>query len=236
MKPKEPMEPVPSGVTRVLAVGAHPDDVEFFGGGLVACLIDAGAHVHLVVCTDGSRGGRGLEDALAVRSGEQDAAVRALGIAELTRLGHVDGELEAVPGLVRELVHEIRRTRPDLVLGHDPRTWWTRYGSLVQPGHSDHRAAGGALLDAVYPRAQSPNFFADLGLEPFAPGELWLFDAQSPEHVVDVTPGFERKLEALRAHTSQKESGGGLLRAAEAAGRHFGGERRGEAFVRLRLR
>lgn len=225
---------------RVLAIGAHPDDVEFGAGATLALLRGSGTRVALVVCTDGGRGGRGLEDAAAVRRVEQERATKVLGIEDLVMLAHPDGQLAPDARLVGELVRAIRRTRPELVLAHDPRTWWQPFGAVVHPGHSDHRAAGAATLDALYPRAASPNFYprelADEGLAPWYPRELWLFDTAAPDLVVDVSASFETKLEALRAHASQEGAAGGLVAAATAAAAFHGGPGRpAEAFVRLRL-
>jgi LmbE family N-acetylglucosaminyl deacetylase len=229
-------ESVPGDFERVLVVGAHPDDAEFFAGGTLATLARAGVSVGLVVCTDGSLGGRGIDDTARVRREEQRAAADALGIGEVTHLDHADGALEPGDELRRQLVREIRRQRPELVLGHDPRTLWTRFGRQAALGHSDHRAAGRALLDALYPRGRSPNFYRELDLEPWWPRELWLFDTQEPDWLADVSNGWEPKLAALRRHESQAESGGGLLRLAEALARRLGSpECPAEAFVRLEL-
>ncbi len=231
--------PLPLRPARALCVGAHPDDVEFFAGGTAVGLAQAGTEVTLVVCTDGSRGGRGLEDASQVRRAEQEAAASHLGVREVVRLAHTDGELAASDELRAQLAREIRRVRPELVLGHDPRTLWQTFGERAHLGHSDHRAAGRGLLDAIYPRAGSPNFYLDQlqgGLEPWFPAELWLFDTAEPDLRVDVSAHFERKLSALQAHHSQRASAGGLLRAARGAARHHaGGDGLAEAFVRLRL-
>jgi LmbE family N-acetylglucosaminyl deacetylase len=224
---------------RVLAVGAHPDDVEFSAGGTLLRLRALGARVSVVVCSDGGRGGRGLEDPAAVRRAEQERAARLLGVDDLVQLGHPDGALAPGDPLRAELVREIRRTRPTVVLAHDPRTFWSAFGGRVHPGHSDHRAAGTATLDAVYPRAASPNFYPEQlaqGLAPWYPRELWLFDGEGRDLVVDVSSVLEAKLEALRAHASQEASAGGLVEAARALAAHQGSSARpAEAFARLRL-
>jgi LmbE family N-acetylglucosaminyl deacetylase len=228
------LEAVPEGFTRVLVVGAHPDDAEFFAGATLARLART-ARVELVVCTGGERGGRGLTDAGAVRREEQAEAARVLGLAAVHPLGFEDGGLEPGPTLRSALVPHLRRLRPELVLGHDPRTLWTPVGPRTELGHSDHRAAGQALLDAIYPRAASPNFQPGAGL-PWCPRELWLFDTASPDLRLDVAESWDTKLEALRAHASQEAVAGGLTGPAEALARHFGEpDRPAEAFVRLRI-
>jgi LmbE family N-acetylglucosaminyl deacetylase len=231
---------LPIAAARVLAVGAHPDDLEFFAGGVLAAYAEAGSRVTLVICTDGGRGGRGLERAADVRRAEQAEAARRIGAADVAMLGLPDGELgeSVAPAALRDrLLEQVRRTRAELVLAHDPATLWTRVGDRVDLGHSDHRAAGQALLDAIYPRAASPNFAAGLGLAPWCPREVWLFDTARPDLAIDVSASFARKLHALEAHASQESVAGGLTRAATDRARAAGGggERLAESFVRLRI-
>jgi LmbE family N-acetylglucosaminyl deacetylase len=217
---------------RVLAIGAHPDDAEYFAGGTLARLSDSGAHVALVVCTDGGRGGRGFENVAQVRAREQASAARIVGVRDVANLGRPDGALANDDALRADLALAVRQKRPELVLTHDPRTLWNVYGGRAHPGHSDHRAAGQAVLDALYPRAASPHFFteqlAEPGVEPWYPREVWLFDTAQPELHLDVSAAFPRKLDALRAHSSQN-AGDQLVRLARALGE-------AEPFVRLVLR
>jgi len=221
-----------AGFARVLAIGAHPDDAEYFAGGTLARLADSGAVLHLVVCTDGALGGRGIAEVVKVRSGEQAEAASIIGFASHASLGHPDGALANDDALRAELALAVRRIRPDLVLTHDPRMLWSNYGGRAHPGHSDHRAAGQATLDAIYPRAASPNFYAEQlaepGIEPWYPREVWLFDTAQAELRIDASAGFARKLDALRAHQSQNRDDG-LVRGARSLGES-------EPFVRLVLR
>lgn len=226
---------------RVLAIGAHPDDVEYFAGATVLRLRAAGAVVALRVCSDGGRGGRELADPVATRHAEQARAAALLGIDDWRSLAHPDGALAPGDPLRGELVQALRQLRPELVLSHDPRTLWTVVGGIAQPGHSDHRAAGQATLDAIYPRAPSTNFCQeqlcpDTGVRPWYPREVWLYDTAAPDLCIDAADAFAGKLAALRAHASQEGAAGGLVDAARALGAHWGSaERPAEAFVRLRL-
>lgn len=203
---------------RVLVVGAHPDDAEFFAGGTLARLADQGARSTLVVCTDGARGGRRPGDVAGLRREEQARAALALGIAEVVHLDHPDGGLVCDDGLRSALVRAIRRSRPELVLTHDPTTLWQTLGARSFLGHTDHRATGQATLDAIYPRAPNPNFFPEQlreeGLELWSPRELWLFDSALPDLRVEIGATLERKLEALGHHASQRAAGGGLVELA----------------------
>ena len=191
--------PVPG---RALAVGAHPDDIEFGCGGTLAKWAAAGCVLLHVVCTDGSRGtwDPATDPARLVlrRQEEQRAASRALGgTGEVVFLGWPDGELE--PGLRQrwQVADAIRRFKPDVVLGHDP---WKRYRV-----HPDHRNAGFLLTDALV-AARDPLFFPELGAGPHRPATLLLFEADEPDHAEDVSGFVEVKIAALMAHESQLES------------------------------
>jgi LmbE family N-acetylglucosaminyl deacetylase len=226
------LDPTALGTTRVLAVGAHPDDAEFYAGGTLARLADAGAHIALVVCTGGGRGGRDLDDPVAARATEQEVAAGHIPFHERVNLGRIDGELSNDDALRERLVFALRRVRPDVVVTHDPRLVFAPVRERFRLQHSDHRAAGQGLLDSVYPRAPSPNFFpeqmAGAGLATWFPREVWLMDTAEPTMRVDVTKTFERKLDALRAHASQNPDDS-LVRAARSVGP-------AEDFVRLVLR
>ena len=222
----------------VLAIGAHPSDVEFFAGAAIAAFARQGALVTLVVCTDGSRGFGGETDLVAERRKETERAAEALGAGEVVMLGHPEGELVADDRLRRELTREIRRHRPELVLGHDPTTHWRKVGELVRLGHADHRAAGAATLDAIHPCAESRSYYPELvaqGLPPWIVRELWLFDTAEPNHFFDVSGGEESKRSALANHATQLPRR--LVEEAEAlaeSGRELWGVT-SEQFRRLNL-
>jgi LmbE family N-acetylglucosaminyl deacetylase len=191
---------------RALAVGSHPDDVELHCGATLAKWAAAGCEVSHLICTDGSKGSWDpAEDParlVATRQAEQRAAAAALGATgECVFLDAVDGELEVTVERRREIAYWIRSLRPDVVLGHDP---WKRYRL-----HPDHRAAGFLTVDAVV-AARDPHFFADLGVTPHRPSELWLFEADEPDHVEDVAGFVDAKVEALLAHRSQWRSTFGI--------------------------
>jgi LmbE family N-acetylglucosaminyl deacetylase len=188
---------------RALAVGAHPDDVEFGCGATLAKWAAAGCVVDHLVCTDGSKGswdpGQDMADLVAQRRDEQRAAARALGAGgEVAFLGWPDGELEAGLRQRGQVAWWIRRLRPDVVLGHDP---WKRYRL-----HPDHRHAGFLTVDAVV-AARDPHFFPEHGVAHHRPAALLLFEADEPDHVERVGDGdLARKLAALEAHRSQLRS------------------------------
>jgi LmbE family N-acetylglucosaminyl deacetylase len=190
---------------RVLAIGAHSDDVEFGAGGTLAKWAAAGATVHLLVITDGSKGtwdpDADLSALVATRHREQEAAAKELCITGIEMLGLPDGELGS--GLPeRALVTAaIRRIRPDVVLGHDP---WKRYRL-----HPDHRHAGWLVLDGVV-AARDHHFFPDLGLPPHRPRLLLLFEAEEVDHLERIGDQLDAKVRALLCHRSQWRSTMGI--------------------------
>src|SRR5581483_11544709 len=106
------------------------------------------------------------------------------------------GELVRTDGAVAAVAREIRRIRPDVVLTHDP---WRRYML-----HPDHRAAGEIACDAVY-RAGEPRFYRELAdeLPRWKPRELWLFTAEEPNHVEDISATYDTKVRAMLSYRSQ---------------------------------
>jgi LmbE family N-acetylglucosaminyl deacetylase len=191
--------PVP---TRALAIGAHPDDIEFGCGATFAKWAAAGCEIHHLVCTDGSKGSWDPSEDQArlvgLRQEEQRAASRALGgKGEVVFLRWPDGELESGLRQRWEIASWIRRLRPQVVLGHDP---WRRYRL-----HPDHRNAGWLATDGIV-AARDPHFFPEQGDPPHRPETLLLWEAEEPDHVEDVV-GFEQtKLTALFEHRSQFQS------------------------------
>ena len=192
--------PVPR---RALAVGAHPDDIEFGAGATLARWAEAGCEVSFAICTDGSKGtwdpSADLEALVATRQVEARAAAAALGATgEVVSLGRVDGELVDDREARSELARWIRVLRPDVLLGHDP---WKRYRL-----HPDHRAAGFLVCDALV-AARDPHFFPEHGVAHHRPSALLLFEADEPDHLEPVEDRhLDARVAALEAHRSQWES------------------------------
>ncbi len=194
-------------ISRILAITAHPDDVDFGSAGTIARWTDAGIEVTYCVVTDGDAGGSdpsiSRPDMATLRRGEQTAAAKQVGVDDVRFLGYPDGRVEATIGLRKDLARVIRQVRPDRVLCPSPERNYARAGA----SHPDHRAVGSAALDAVYPDARNPFAFpellADEGLDAWTAREVWIAGSPAPNHYVDVTQTFPRKVAALRAHASQ---------------------------------
>jgi LmbE family N-acetylglucosaminyl deacetylase len=192
---------------RFMVIVAHPDDPDFGPAATAARWIEDGSLGWLVCCTSGDAGADDWQtDPLelgALREAEQRAAATIVGYAGVTFLHQPDGALANDLALREQLVREIRTFRPDAVLAVDPETLFYDGGGV---NHVDHRAAGMAAVDAVYPAARNAMAFPWLardGLEPFKVRRIYLFWTSRPTAWVDVTTTIDRKIEALRAHASQ---------------------------------
>jgi LmbE family N-acetylglucosaminyl deacetylase len=200
--------PVPASV---MAIGAHPDDIEFGCGATLAKWAAAGSTIHHLVLTDGAKGSWDPdqdETALIVQhQEEQRRAAALLGGRDVTFLNRSDGELHNGARERWEVSRLLRLTRPEVVLGHDP---WRRYRL-----HPDHRNAGFITTDSLV-AARDPHFFTDQQLPPHRPSALLLWEADVPNHVEDVSSHVAVKIAALMAHESQLRSTMGIDEGASA--------------------
>ena len=193
---------------KILVVLAHPDDPEFFCGATAARWVKAGHRVSYCIVTCGDKGSRdltiGSEELCSIRQAEQRAAARILGVEDVVFLCYPDGYLVADIDLRRDITRVIRRVKPDVLVTCDPQTLFTQYGGL---NHPDHRAAGQATLDAVFPSARDhltfPELWKDEHLEPHIVREVWVCGTLSPDVTLDVTEMWEIKIRALYEHKSQ---------------------------------
>jgi LmbE family N-acetylglucosaminyl deacetylase len=132
----KPIAKTPGDPTRLLAFGAHPDDIEFGCGGIIARETRNGRRAHFVIC---SRGESATHGTPAVRSAEAERAAAFLGATmEFVELDG-DASLETKPAHALKLAAVIRRVRPGVVLAP----------SLVENQHPDHSRLGRLVRDAA---------------------------------------------------------------------------------------
>jgi LmbE family N-acetylglucosaminyl deacetylase len=192
---------------RFMVIAGHPDDADFGPAGTAARWIDQGATGWLVCCTSGDAGGEDPDadplELAALREREQRAAASIIGYAGITFLHMPDGALVNDLALREQLVREIRTFRPDAVLATDPTVIFYRGGGI---NHVDHREAGIAAVDAVYPAARNPMAFPALarsGLGAHKVRRMYLFWPTEPTVRIDISTTLDRKIAALQAHASQ---------------------------------
>jgi LmbE family N-acetylglucosaminyl deacetylase len=202
--PDRRLEIVTAVPDRAMVVFAHPDDAELGSGGVVARWVAAGCEVTYVLCTTGDAGtdDRALTPAELAqkRAHEQRAAADFMGVKHVVMLGYPDGRLEDTRELLGDIVRAIRQYRPHTVFVHDP----YRINGFQ---HRDHRHAGIATTDAVYPYARDHLHFPEQitreGLEPHKVRELWYWGMDEPNVIVDVTDSIERQIAGVVRHESQ---------------------------------
>ncbi len=190
----------------VLGVGAHPDDIDFGAAGTFAKFAKDGAECYYLICTDGSKGSRDPKmthrKLAEIRVKEQKASAKLLGIKDVFFLDHKDGELVADINLRKEIVRYVRKLKPDIVITHDP----SYIFSDRFVNHTDHRAAGLATIDAVFPAARNMMTFPELreeGHEPHRVKEMYLANFGNPNFAVDISKFIDLKVKALSEHKSQ---------------------------------
>ncbi|MHB0885672.1 MAG: bacillithiol biosynthesis deacetylase BshB1 [Bacillota bacterium] len=175
-------------MAKLLAVGAHPDDVEIGMGGTVAVHAAAG---HEVTVVDLTRGELSTNGTPAERATEALEAARILG-AERENLGLPDLGFTVDADSIRALVEVIRRRRPAVVLG----PYW-------EDRHPDHVRCSRLVTEACF--AAGVAKFAP-GLPPHRPAVVAYYFINTeavPSFVIDVSPHYQRKLAALAAHRTQ---------------------------------
>ena len=183
---------------RVLVFGAHPDDAEFFAGGLIYSHTKQGSVVRLVSVTNGQSGHHELSsDALVLRRREEAARAAAVLGCEVSVWDYPDGYLTASLAVRESIIREIREFSPDLVLTHRP---WDY--------HPDHRAVGQAVQDASY-MVMVPKIVPGTRVpvrEPVVASMVDLFTkpvAFQADFVLDATPYLDGIISMLSEHRSQ---------------------------------
>jgi LmbE family N-acetylglucosaminyl deacetylase len=191
--------------SRVLAIVAHPDDLEYGAAAAVARWTDAGKTVVYCLATRGEAGIDGIapEEAGPLREAEQIASAAVVGVDVVEFLDHPDGTIEYGVPLRRDIARMVRKHRPDVVVTGNfhptfPGGWLNQ---------ADHIAVGRAALDGVRDAGNRWIFreLADEGLEPWSPRALLVAASPLSAHFVDVTDTFERGVASLEAHAAYLE-------------------------------
>jgi LmbE family N-acetylglucosaminyl deacetylase len=193
--------------SKVLFFCPHPDDAESMAGGSMARWASEGKEVVLCVVTNGAMGNNEpdvtKEWLIETRANEQRAAAEIMGLAEVIFLGYEDGYVEDNHELRRDLIREIRRYKPDVVMGPDPTMIFALNRYI---NHPDHRRLGEAVAAAINPGAPTlPLYRAELydqGFEPHKPRAAFFTATTEPDYFVDITDFLDIKIKALAQHES----------------------------------
>jgi LmbE family N-acetylglucosaminyl deacetylase len=228
------LDVMPEDWDRLLAIVAHPDDLEYGAASAVARWTRAGKWVGYVIVTDGEAGIDGLapEEAGPIRVAEQQMSAKLVGVEDVAFLGYRDGVVEYGTALRRDLAREIRRYRPDILL---TATYDLTYGIAAGErivNQADHRAVAIATLDAgrdaanrwIFPELVDEGFDAWDGVR-----HVYVIGSNEPSHAVDVTDTIAAGIESLKAHATYLDGLGRDFDPAEflhgmtvGAGRAFG--------------
>ena len=204
----------------LLAVAAHPDDVELTCGGTLVKTAKAGYRTAILDLTAGETGTRGSRD---LRASEAAAAAKILGVTERANAGLPDAHIENTDVTRRIVMQWIRHFHPTTVILPFP-----------VGRHPDHRLASELARDSCY-LAGLKNYEADG--EPHRPEKIlyslaYREDPVKPTFVVDISDEFETKMAAVRCYGSQFEgaksageifpSGPNLYELVRIHGAHYG--------------
>ncbi len=219
-----------------MVIVAHPDDAEFMFGGTVAKFCAQGWTMYYVLATSGDKGTHDEElshqELAAIREQEQRDACDVLGVKEVIFLGHPDGFLKPDEELRGEIVRLLRQYRPDVVLTWD--------GFRQGFNHSDHRAIGIAVRDAIYPAVRDHLYYPsdkEDGLGAHRVNEMLMGGSDEPDYRVDISEHLETKLEAIICHKSQIGGAPDEIRKRWTARmRSAGGGTPMESFKRVSIR
>lgn len=163
----------------ILAIGAHPDDIELGCGGSLAKLAHSGARIHALTLSTGNRGVDGYAD----RTRESHNALRLLGVSRIFQRDFADTFLpDARNAIIEEITRSCERLSPDRV-----------YTMCQHDRHQDHRAVYDASIVACREILQILCYETPSTLPHFA-----------PQVFEDISAQLDLKIDALREHTSQR--------------------------------
>ncbi len=159
----------------ILAIGAHPDDIEYGCAGTLIKYAERGHHIYLMVLTSGQEGG-----STEIRQQEQEAAAEIMKVQKVFWGNYHDTQLPLSKELIEKIEEVLGEVKPDLIL--------VNYGDDT---HQDHRILTQATMSATR-YVRNVLFFEVPTTQNF-----------NPQVFVDISDTLERKFKVLEAHASQ---------------------------------
>ena len=159
----------------ILAIGAHPDDIEYGCAGTLIKYAERGHHIYLMVLTEGQEGGSS-----ETRKQEQENAAELMSVQKIFWGGYHDTQLPLNKELIEKIEEVLGEVKPDLIL--------VNYGDDT---HQDHRILTQATMSATR-YVRNVLFFEVPTTQNF-----------NPQVYVDISDTLERKSQVLNAHASQ---------------------------------
>lgn len=178
----------------VLAIGAHPDDVELGCGGTLAKLISEGKKVAIVDLTQGELGTRGTN---FTRAEEAAEAAKILGISARENLKMKDGFIQNSEEYQMKIVTMIRKYQPEIVLSN-----------AIDDRHPDHAKASKLVSDACFLSGlvKIETVLEGNNQQPWRPKHIFNYIQWkniTPDFVIDITDFMQKKIDACLAYKTQ---------------------------------
>ena len=180
--------------TDILAIGAHPDDVELGCGGTIAKLLFEGKSVAIVDLTQGELGTRGTN---LTRAEEAAEACRILGISSRENLKMKDGFLNNSEDYQMEIVKMIRKYQPEIILAN-----------AIDDRHPDHAKAAKLVSDACFLSGlvKIETSLNGENQKAWRPKQVYHYIQWKniePDFVIDISDFMDKKIEACLAYKTQ---------------------------------
>lgn len=186
-------------MAKILAIGAHPDDIEYYAGGTLAKMVEGGDEVTFVVATDGRRGsfnGTNPRHLAKMRRLEQEEAAKAIGVKKVIHLNYKDGSLEEnIKRLKKDLLKILLSERPEIIFTFDPQKQYV----IHEDFHPDHRVLAVASLDVILIDSTLPA----KSKVPIKRPQIYLYNAHTVNTKVDITKFRSKKEAAVASFKSQ---------------------------------
>ena len=184
----------------ILAISAHPDDIEFGCGGTMFKFKEKGYKIFLIVATNGENGfkigHKSRKDRIKIRYKEQKEAAKILGIEKVFFLHYRDGYLRNDEKLRDNIAGIIKQVKPEIIVSFDP-----AYHAFknINLNHRDHRAIAEAGFDAVF---AARNRYMLPG-KPHIVKQFYFYITEKPNHYENITKYIDKKIELVSQHRSQ---------------------------------
>jgi N,N'-diacetylchitobiose non-reducing end deacetylase len=186
----------------VIAIGAHPDDIEFGCPVTVRKYIEKGYEAYYIIATNGENGFKiksmQSKDRIEERKKEALKAAALVGVKKIFFLDYKDGFLEYSESLRKKLTLIIKKIRPEVIFSFDPANLEFNNINL---NHRDHRTIGTAVFDAVF-AAKNDFIYPDKNGKHMVSRILY-FGTNKPDYFVDISDSIDFKLDVLRSFKSQ---------------------------------
>jgi len=186
----------------IVAVGAHPDDIEFGCPVTLLYFKEKGYEIHYIVATNGENGFKvkslSSKERIEIRKKEQLAAAKKIGVKEVHFLGYKDGFLDYDDSLREKLTLLLKELKPEIVFSFDPANLDF---DNINLNHRDHRNISVAVFDAIF-AAKNDFIYPDKNGK-HRVEKIYFFGTNKPNYEVDISSKIDFKLDVLKSFKSQ---------------------------------